>query len=271
MDHAREVMYQAFGLRSGCGADAVHRRYRELGFRVYPDLHPDDSRSVQKFRAIRAAYEELSRREQSPFTAPIEDAEWESPVDATAPPRPEVQPTSARTSTDQPAAEVPSTPPTPLEDASGTEPPPLTVPVEITFEQAFGGVTLPFKTLVGTLNVQVPRGVEHDHRFTLQVPDSSGQPVTVHVVIRVADHPRYRREGSALYVRAAVSPGRALIGGNLLIQLPDEVVRVPVPEGSRRGQMIPVPGKGMRAPEGRGYLFVELSDSWRALVKRPPR
>ena len=39
MDHALEVMYQAFGLRPGCGADAVHRRYRELAFRLYPDLH----------------------------------------------------------------------------------------------------------------------------------------------------------------------------------------------------------------------------------------
>lgn len=76
----------------------------------------------------------------------------------------------------------------------------------------------------------------------------TGQPgVEVHVILKEAKHPIYRRVGNQLHVTCAISRKQAKAGCQVEIpSLHDEdyVLRVAIPAGSQNGDIITFPGKG---------------------------
>jgi len=94
----------------------------------------------------------------------------------------------------------------------------------------------------------------------------TGQPgVEVHVILKEAKHPIYRRVGNQLHVTCAVSRKQAKAGCQVEIpSLHDEdyVLRVDIPAGSRNGDIITFPGKGWpnRKQQGaKGDLVVTVA------------
>ena len=94
----------------------------------------------------------------------------------------------------------------------------------------------------------------------------TGQPgVEVHVVLKEAKHPIYRRVGNDLHVACRISLQQAKVGCQIEIpalQDDDCVLRLDIPAGSRHGDTFTLPGKGWpnRKQMGtKGNLLVTLS------------
>jgi hypothetical protein len=256
--------YALLGLKQGCGGATVRWRFRQLVLQCNPALDPTDSRRGARLESLLRAYQALLERETTrelAAQAPKEDELWK-PWRASG----EVPRVSAR----RPAAK-----PFPAADPPGrrssiklvvpAERPPLVFPVDLTFEEAALGTTLEFGLADGTLSIEIPPGTDHGALFSLQLRGADGAAVVTYIEIRVAVHPIYRRVGTTLYIRAAVSEARALEGGTLCVPIPGEVIEVRVERYSRHGTAIRVAGKGMHSPQGRGDLIVELAESSKAL------
>jgi DnaJ-class molecular chaperone len=104
----------------------------------------------------------------------------------------------------------------------------------------------------------------------------TGQPgVEVHVVLKEAKHPIYRRIGNDLHVTCRISRQQAKAGCQIEIpalQDDDYVLRVDLPAGSRHGDTFTFPGKGWpnRKQKGtKGNLIVTVSVM--TLFKMSPR
>jgi len=80
------------------------------------------------------------------------------------------------------------------------------------------------------------------------------------VTIRVAAHPRFRREGDDLHVVVPVAVHEAALGARFEIPTFEGRVRLRVPPGTQSGQRIRLRERGVPSRRGgtRGDLVVEL-------------
>ena len=189
----------------------MRRRFRQLVLQCNPALDPGDARRPARLEALLKAYQRLLERETArelAADAPPVDAFWK-------PGRPSDKlPRVTRPARSTKARAADDTPPkrrTSIRVVSRGEQPPLTLPVDVTFEEAALGTTLDFEVHERLVSVAVPAGTDHGALFSLQVAGADDASVTVYIEIRVAVHPIYRRVGSTLYVRAAVSDARAVV------------------------------------------------------------
>lgn len=156
----------------------------------------------------------------------------------------------------------------------GAEPPP-SPPPELDVEQE---ITVPFGTAVSggeyrvqiehgsgkpkALSVKIPAGIEAGRRIRLRGqgrmgPDGSFGDLLV--VVRVAPHPAFRREGNHLLLRIPITVGEAVRGTSVDIPTPHGTISLKVPSGSSSGRVLRAKGMGVR-PENQapGDLLAEL-------------
>lgn len=81
------------------------------------------------------------------------------------------------------------------------------------------------------------------------------------VVIQVAPHPFFRREGQDLVVEVPVPFPLAALGGHVRLPTLDGVVRMRVPPGSRSGRVFRLKGKGFDGGDQRITLVVETPEN----------
>ena len=100
------------------------------------------------------------------------------------------------------------------------------------------------------LNVKVPAGI-HDGQ-AIRVPGegepgmgSAGVRGDLHVIVRVAEHELFSREGDHLILRMPVSFSRATLGAKVNVPTLDAETEVNIPRGSQHGDIIKVRGKGL--------------------------
>jgi molecular chaperone DnaJ len=136
-----------------------------------------------------------------------------------------------------------------------------------------------------TWEVEVPPGIESGQRIRVggagHAGDPGGRSGDLYVRVRVADDPRFRREGRDLVAVAKVPVTQAMLGATIAVPTLDGDREVEIPPGAQTGHAITLPGIGLpslRAP-GRGDQHVlvdvvvpaELSDEQRELVERLER
>lgn len=145
--------------------------------------------------------------------------------------------------------------------------------LEITLEEAFTGKTVAIqipKESTGSeadrrLSVRVPPGVEDGTRIRLagegeRKPDGV-PPGDLYVLIAIKPHELLRAEGADLFVRAPISMGAAIQGGELHLAMIDgSRIRVKTPAGARSGKQLRLRGMGMKRlnSEERGDFYVQL-------------
>ncbi len=157
----------------------------------------------------------------------------------------------------------------------------------LTLEEAFHGVEkhLSLSADQGTRDVKlrVPPGALPGKR--LRVPGKGqrspygGGAGNLYLVIQIAPHPRYRLEGQDICLDTPISPWEAALGTAITVPTLNGNVRVKVPAGSRSGQKLRLPGRGMPGTEGAGNFIVQLqvvlptslSDAERALYEQLSR
>jgi molecular chaperone DnaJ len=115
-----------------------------------------------------------------------------------------------------------------------------------------------------TIEVKVPAGVEDGTRIRYsgegQAGAHGGPPGDLYVVLHVAEHPFFERDGKNLLCVLPVSISQAALGAEIEIPTLEEPYALKVPEGTQSGTVMRIRNKGVPSLNGRGRgdLMVEV-------------
>jgi molecular chaperone DnaJ len=150
---------------------------------------------------------------------------------------------------------------------------------QVTFQQGFFSVartcshcrgtgrivTEPCKTCRGagqlqkerTLQIRIPAGVDDGSQLRIGgegEPGAQGGPTgDLYVVLRVAEHAFFKREGTHLVCEVPISVAQAALGATLEVPtLEGGKAKLPIPEGTQSGTVLKLRGQGVPALGGRG-------------------
>ena len=113
------------------------------------------------------------------------------------------------------------------------------------------------------LEVQIPPGAGDGSRVRVPGAGNAGRrggPAGDFVlVVEVAPHPFYRREGEDLYCEVPVTMVEAALGAHVEVPTPDGPVTIEIPSGTQGGQRFRLRKRGLPRVDqkGRGDLYVE--------------
>ena len=141
------------------------------------------------------------------------------------------------------------------------------VEVEVSVEEAYHGTerSLSISGPDGprTVDVTIPAGVVDGQRIRLrgQGGQGSGSAAAgdLYLVVRIAEHPRYRVEGRDLHALLPVTAWEAALGASVPIETPGGPATVKVPEGSSSHRRLRLKGRGLPDRRGTpGDFYAEL-------------
>jgi molecular chaperone DnaJ len=115
------------------------------------------------------------------------------------------------------------------------------------------------------LQIKIPPGVDTGSQLRIagegEAGSAGGPPGDLYVVIRMQEHPVFRREGSNLFCEVPLSITQAALGATLEVPTLDGgKARVTVPEGTQSGTSFRVRGQGVPhlGSRGKGDLHVTV-------------
>jgi molecular chaperone DnaJ len=114
------------------------------------------------------------------------------------------------------------------------------------------------------VQVRIPAGIADSER--VRVPGKGnagvggGEAGDLYILVQVAEHPLYRREGDDLFVSVPIAIHEAALGARIDIPTPDGGARVRVPPGTQSGQRFRLRERGAASTRDgrRGDLVVEV-------------
>jgi len=113
-----------------------------------------------------------------------------------------------------------------------------------------------------TLEVKIPAGVETGSRLRIngegEAGASGGGAGDLYVVIHVAEHEAFERQGANLYSAVPVTFAQAALGAEIKVKTLDGEENLKIPAGTQTGTVFRVKSYGMPSLSGRGKgdLFV---------------
>src|ERR1041385_4742698 len=116
-----------------------------------------------------------------------------------------------------------------------------------------------------SIEVKIPAGVETGSRLRLQAEGESGvqggPAGDLYVVIHVAEHEEFERQGNNLYASVPITFAQAALGAEINVKTLNEDQSLKIPAGTQTGTVFRVRGQGMPVLGGRGKgdLFVSVS------------
>jgi curved DNA-binding protein len=141
------------------------------------------------------------------------------------------------------------------------------VELELTVEDAYRGgsrtLTLQGPDGTRTLDVKIPAGVLNGQRIRLKGQGGQGtggaQAGDLYLVVRIADHPRYRLDGRDITVDLPLAAWEGALGASVEISTPGGDAKVKVPKGTSTGRRLRLKGRGLPNPRGKpGDLYAEV-------------
>jgi curved DNA-binding protein len=280
--------YSVLGVSRDAGQDEIQRAYRKLARENHPDVNKDPA-AEERFKQISEAYDVLSdpntRKRYDAFgedyrrvPEDVDPATWNAArAGAGARPRP-----GAEDPFDGVRFSTGSAEGIDLDDLfgglfggggrgrRGWGPIPGSdheVEVEITVEEAYRGGSRSLN-LAGpdgerTITVTIPPGVVNGQRIRLRGQGgqgTGGSPAgDLFLVVRIADHPRYRLDGRDISVDLPLTAWEGALGASVAIGTPGGEATVKVPKGTSTGRRLRLKGRGLPNPRGQaGDLYAEV-------------
>ncbi len=107
------------------------------------------------------------------------------------------------------------------------------------------------------LQIKIPPGVDTGSQLRIggegEAGTLGGPPGDLYVVLRVAEHPFFKRDGTQLFCEVPVSVPQAALGATVEIPTLDGGrTKLTVPEGTQSGTVLRLKGQGVPALGGRG-------------------
>jgi curved DNA-binding protein len=274
---ARRDFYEVLGVDRNADTDEIQRAYRKLVRAYHPDINKDPG-AEDRFKEISEAYAVLSDPEQRRRYDAFGHDFRQVP--------PHVDPADyARAGTRASGGTWRSAPaegfgfgtdvdlddllsgmfggrgrqrwgPVPGADQEAQ----LTLTVEEAYRGGRRAITLPGGR---RLDVTIPPGVTNGQRIRLAGQGgrgSDGAPAgDLHLIVQIADHPRYRVEGRDIHTTLPLAPWEAALGATVPIDTPGGEAKLKVPPGTSSGRRLRLRGRGMRNPSGpAGDFFAEV-------------
>lgn len=115
------------------------------------------------------------------------------------------------------------------------------------------------------MEVKIPSGVETGSRLRVQGEGEDGTQGgpsgDLYVVIHLAEHERFERQGNNLYASLPITFAQAALGSEVYVSTIDGEEKIKVPTGTQTGTVFRLKAKGMPVlgSRGRGDLFVSVS------------
>ena len=243
MQRAEPTHYATLGLDRRCSAGDIRAAYRALARHHHPDLNPDSPAAVARTQQLNAAHEILS----DPERRRAYDRELDAPKKSAA---------KARTAKIQRN---------------------IFQEVNLRLEDLLRGTTR-------EVRVNDPANPDGAEIYELAVPPDTAPGTRFRlprigalagglVELRVKARPdfRFKVRGADLRCDLKINPQRAARGGVELIRgISGAMLRVPIPRGVARGEVLPIPGEGLPKPRGgRGDLLVRITYRPEVRVVRP--
>lgn len=280
--------YETLGVERSASEKEIRSAYRRLARKRHPDVNQGDANAEAEFKKINEAYRTLSdpdsRKKYDRFGANWRHAEQfqSGPrAGAGAPPFTFFRnaqaggPRVVEFDIGEFGGE--------FEDfwsgargagrRRGRQPAP-DAPATITLEEAYAGTTRVAQAAGGKrLEVRIPPGVKSGERVRVNAEGGAFA-----LLVTVAPHPDFERDGDDLRFSARVPMLDAVLGGEAAVPTLDgKRVAVTIPPGTQNGRVIRLRGKGMpKRGGGAGDLLVavsavlptELTGEQRALFER---
>ncbi|MAI71610.1 MAG: molecular chaperone DnaJ [Rhodopirellula sp.] len=135
--------------------------------------------------------------------------------------------------------------------------------LEIPLQTAVQGGKTEFYLNDEKLSVNIPAGVETGSKIRLrdrgQPSPNGGSNGDLILLIKVSDHPCFRRNGRNLELNLPVSIGEAVLGAKIDIPTPSGTVALSIPANSSSGRRLRLKGQGVKQRDGSaGDLMVVL-------------
>jgi len=272
--------YHIMGVDRTATGEDIKRAYRKLARKYHPDVSKEP-RAEERFKEIGEAYEVLRDEEKRAAYDQLGE-NWQAGQDFTPPPgwQPGRGPGAGTHTHGGYDGE-------PLSDffesffrggrgrgslRGEDESAHLSVSLEEVFSGATRAVrlTIPHRDQRGamtqevrTLNVRIPKGIQHGQQIRLAGQGNPGMGGGVagdlYLEISIAPHPLYRLDGQDLYLAVPVSPWEAALGAKLKVPTLGGPVEVRLPSGSQTGQKLRLKGRGMPgSPAGDQYAVIEI-------------
>jgi molecular chaperone DnaJ len=116
-----------------------------------------------------------------------------------------------------------------------------------------------------TLEIKIPAGVETGSRLRVngegEAGVNGGPTGDLYVVIHVAEHEIFERQGANLYASVPISFAQAALGAEIQVKTLDGEEQLKIPPGTQTGTVFRIKSQGMPALGGRGKgdLFVAVT------------
>lgn len=136
--------------------------------------------------------------------------------------------------------------------------------VEITLEEAFRGTMKILSKDGRRLEVKIPPGVGTGSRIRMVGEGGDGYGGAkgdLYLRVRVAPHPRFRREGDDLHVEVPLDLYPAVLGGEVRVPTPKGDIMLKIPPETQGGKTFRLQGQGMpnlKDPQKRGDLYAKV-------------
>jgi molecular chaperone DnaJ len=250
MARRRRDYYAVIGVRRDADEADIKRAYRELARTYHPDLNPE---GTDRFKEINEAYAVLSDKDRRArydrWGHEGVGSESSSGIGSVMDAVEEVLGDVLRRRKGK---------------ARGRD---LRYTLEVDFrDAAFGctqtiqvpdgpleGGTAPQKTR--SFQVVIPAGTREGSVKMIKGEGepgrNGGQPGDLHVVVRVKEHPVWKREGFDVWCEVPVTFPQAALGAILDIPTLDGNVRMRIPEGTQSGRVFRVRGRGVPRAAGK--------------------
>ena len=246
--------YAVLGVTRDASESDVKRAFRELARKHHPDVNPDDQ--GEAFREINEAYAVLSDRDARARYDRWGHADQGSSglgavVDAA---QEMINDVLRRRRGKQKGRDVRYT-------------------LELTFEEAAFGCEK-------TISVPDASGTPHEHKIVLTPgvkdgatkvvrgegdPGKGGAPPgDLHVIVRIAEHGEFRRDGFDVHSDHTITFPQAALGAVLDLPTLDGPVKMRIPEGTQPGRVFRIRGRGIpqaagkNAPRGDHLVHVQV-------------
>lgn len=233
MEPTEPDYYATLGLDRRCTAAQIRSAYRQLARRHHPDLNPNSPEAARRSQELNAAYEILrdpARRRAYDYT---------------------LEPSEPRRSPTRPAK---------IERHISQD-------VNLRIEDFLRGVSL-------DVRVEDPANPQGPETYSLVIPPETAPGTRfrlpraapfaggfVEVRARVLPGFRFKARGSDLRCDLRINARRAVQGGGEMLTGPaGTMLRVAIPPGVARGEILRLPGEGLpKSRGGRGDLLVRIT------------